>query len=496
MMKKVLFYLTILMLSTSSCESLLDEDPRDLIDPGRFYQSEADAVSAIAGIYSHLLNANTWGVQMDILYGVNHDLLAPTRVLGAGQQFMGYRWDASTERFRVIWRELYQAVNDANLAIREISSSDIPTEVKNDVVGEALFLRAFVYYYLAATFGDVPLFTEPNTGDNFAMTGQAPRTPRSQIYEQIIADCELAEQGLPSKRSAERARATKWAAKALKMKTYLWMENYQGAKAAALDIIQNSHHRLLPAFEDIFDANNEFNDEIIYQFDHISQEVQTNRAARFSPRGQDDGVAAKDRPFVFTLGFGFFTLYKSFAKSYAENDLRRGMSVYDQISDEIPLRYTYLPKQWRVEEPRGNTGLNYKFYRLGDVYLNLAEAENELSGPTQEAFDAINVVRERAGLEPLAGLDAGQLREAIRMERAWELVGEGNHRKLDLLRWGTLGQALSARLEAESNEPDRGPNNLATITLTANNFDEFKSIGPIPAAEILLNPNLVQNPGY
>ncbi len=345
-------------------------------------------------------------------------------------------------------------------------------------------------------FGDVPLFTEPNTGDNFAMTGQSPQTPKDQIYQQIIADCEFAENSLPDKAGAEKARATKWAATALKMKTYLWMQDYSAAKTAAQNIIQNSPHKLLASFDDIFDPSNEFNDEIIFQFDFVSQEVQTNRAARFSPRAQDDGIAAEDRPFVFTLGFGFFTLYKSFAKSFAENDLRRNMSVYDQVNDTLPLRYTYLPKQWRVDEPRGNTGLNYKFYRMGDVYLNLAEAENEANGPSQEAFDAINVVRARAGLDPLQGLSQDDLREAIRQERAWELVGEGNHRKLDLLRWGTLGEAINARLVAESNEPDVGPNNVATITLTASNFDDFEAIGPIPAAEIILNPNLKQNPGY
>ncbi len=493
---KNIFIVLCLLFVLPACESVLEEDPRDLIDPDRFFQSETDGIAAIAGIYSHLLNNNTWGIQMDILFGVNHDLLAPTRVLGAGQQFMGYRWDASTERFRVIWRELYQAINDANLTIREMSNADINAQARDEIVGEATFLRGFVYYYLVAMFGDVPLFLEPNTGENFAMTGQAPRTPKEDVYAQIIADCELAEALLPDKAGAAKARATKWAAKALKMKTYLWMKNYSAAKAAAKDIIDNSHHRLLPVFDDIFDSANEFNDEIIFQFDFVSQEVSTNRAARFSPRGQDDGIAAKDRPFVFTLGFGFFTLYKSFAKSFADNDLRKNMSVYDQINDSLPLRYTYLPKQWRVDEPRGNTGLNYKFYRMADVYLNLAEAENEANGPTQEAFDAINIVRQRAGLEPLMGLSQEDLRQAIRQERAWELVGEGNHRKLDLIRWGILGEALQARLEAEMNEPDVGPNNVATITLTANNFQDFMALGPIPAAEILLNPNLTQNPGY
>ena len=133
---------------------------------------------------------------------------------------------------------------------------------------------------------------------------------------------------------------------------------------------------------------------------------------------------------------------------------------------------------------------------MADVYLNLAEAENELNGPTQIAYDAINEVRNRAGLAPLSGLTQESLRDAIRQERAWELVGEGNHRKMDLLRWGTLGQALQDRLAAEQADPDAANNLKASIQRTVDNFADHKVLLPIPTDEILLNTRLTQNPGY
>lgn len=93
-------------------------------------------------------------------------------------------------------------------------------------------------------------------------------------------------------------------------------------------------------------------------------------------------------------------------------------------------------------------------------------------------------------------MDRATLRDAIRLERAKELVGEGNHRKLDLLRWGMLGEAIKARKIAENEDPDAAPNNKKVINVTADNFQEHMTTCPIPAAEILLNANLTQNPGY
>lgn len=497
-MKKIICLVVLLMGVLPGCD-LLEEEPRNLIDPDRFYSSETDGVAAIAGIYSHLLNNNTFGIQMDIYFGISTDLLTPTRTLSAGQQFMGYRWDAGTERFRVIWTELYEAVNDANLTIREIENADFDEEARSEIVAEATFLRAFIYYYLTVIYGDVPLFTEPITGDNFAELGQQGKTPVAEVRRQIISDCEFAETRLPERQGAFRARATRWAAKTLKLKTYLWLEEYANAVTTAQDIVQNSHHVLLPNFADVHDPNNELNDEIIFGIDWLFDEVAVNRHSRFTPRAQDErDIPAGKRPFPFD-GFGFFTMYKSVANTFAAHDLRRPRTVFDGVfneTDSLPSNFAYLPKMMRPDDARGNSGLNYNFYRLADVLLNLAEAENAANGPTAVAFDAINQVRARAGLEPLAGLSQGELQAAIEQERIWELIGEGNHRKIDLLRWGKLGEALQNRLAAEQAAPNTNPSLLRNAQLNVDNFQDFMSLGPIPAAEILLNPNLTQNPGY
>ena len=497
-MKKTITVVLFLAAVCAGCD-LLEEEPKDLIDPDRFYQTEADATAAIAGIYAHLVNDNTFGIQMDIYFGINTDLLIPTRVLGAGQEFMGYRWDATTERFRVIWTELYQGINDANLLIAEIQEADINEEARERAVAEARFLRGFIYYYLTAIFDDVPLITEPVTGDNFEEVGQRGRTSAAEVRQQILEDAAFAETRLPEERDQYRARATRWAAKNLKLKVYLWQEDWAGAATAAQDLIANSPHVLLDDYGAIFEPENELNDEVIFALDWLFDEVSVNRHSRYTPRAQDEpNIPASARPFSFD-GFGLFTMYKSVAGSFAEDDLRRPHNVFDRVEaggETFFTDFVYLPKMMRPNDARGNSGLNYKFYRLGDVYLNLAEAENELNGPTSVAFDAINAVRSRAGLDPLDGLSQAELRDAIEQERIWELIGEGNHRKLDLLRWGRLGEALQERLAAEQQAPNTNESLLQNIQITAGNFQPHMALGPIPTSEILLNPNLTQNEGY
>jgi len=126
----------------------------------------------------------------------------------------------------------------------------------------------------------------------------------------------------------------------------------------------------------------------------------------------------------------------------------------------------------------------------------MAEAENELNGPTDLAYQGINPVRQRAGLDPLENLSQNQLREAIKQERAWELLGESTHRKMDLLRWNELEKALQERLALEEAEPDSHPNQVNNLKQTLQYYAPHKNLLPIPNEEISLNPRLTQNEGY
>jgi hypothetical protein len=494
-MKNIIYKLSWMFLLLG-CESFLDEEPRNLIDPDRFYLTEADGVAAITGIYYQLMHNDAFGYGIDDYFGLTNDLTTPSRALG-GRIFFAYRWDENTNEVREIWRRLYMAVNDANVLISRASDSNLDQQVKNELVAEAVFLRAFIYHYLVAVFGDVPYIIQPTIdAASFDENINMDRTPVDQIRQSILEDLTTIEDDLPTApRSDYPQRATQWAAKNLKLKIYLWLEDYANAVVTAQDIVNNSGYGLLPDYEDIFRPDNEFNEEIIFQFDYIFNEFPTNRHSKFQPRAQDENSTGGPLPSYFD-GFNNYTVFRSFAKTYAPNDLRRKSNVYDSLEDGTPLYFSYVVKQWRPDDARGNSGLNYKFYRFADVLLNLAEAENELNGPTEVAYGAIDQVRERAGLDPLENLSQDELREAIKQERARELLGESTHRKMDLLRWNELEKALKDRLALEEVEPESHPNQINNLKQTLQHYAPYKNLLPIPNEEILLNPSLTQNEGY
>jgi hypothetical protein len=497
-MKKPKYILSIsLMILLAGCESFLDEEPRDLIDPEGFYVTEADGLAAITGIYFHLMHNHAFnGDYIDDYFNLSHDLTTPSRALG-GRIFFAYRWDENTSHVRDIWRRLYMAVNDANVLIKKVGESNLDQQVKDDLIAEAVFLRSFTYHYLVVMFGNVPYITQPTMdASSFEVNVNMERMPVEQIRQNIIEELIGIENNLPTTLRANfPQRATQWAAKNLKLKNYLWLKDYANVVATAQDIVNNSGHRLLDNYEDIFRADNEFNDEIIFQFDYIFNEFSTARNSRFQPRAQDENQSGGPLPSYFD-GFNNHTVFRSFAKTFDPNDLRRKSNLYNMLEDGTPLIFTYVVKQWRPQEARGNSGLNFKFFRFADVLLNLAEAENELNGPTDLAFNAINQVRQRAGINPLDNLTQEELREAIKQERTWELLGESTHRKMDLLRWNELEKALNERLALEEVEPESHPNQINNLKQTLQYYAPYKNLLPIPNEEILLNPRLTQNEGY
>lgn len=462
----------------AGCDGLLEEDPRGVLAPDQFFNQAAEADQAVLGIYQNLFSNANFGRDFGVLGDWGTDLFHPaSRIVSAFRWLLTYNLDGNTVQDLVDnWREYYRAVGDANLAISRISAMEnISAERKAQLVGEAKFLRALYYYYLTNMWGDVPMWLEELSVEEVR---DLPRTPVGEVRAQILKDLQEAGQVLPSSYEAdELGRATQWAAKTLMAKTYLQMHDWQNARDVAREIIDNSPHRLLETHCAVFDHQNEFNDEIIFTVNYVENLLQTTRSNRFTPRRQDE----RNVKSAELGGFGFYSLYPGYAELFSEDDLRRPCSVATEI-DGTSLNWIYMPKWWDISNPRPNRGYNFIVFRLADVYLMLAEAENELNGPAA-AYAYINPIRERAGLPPLAGLTQEQFREALQTERALELGGEG-HRRWDLIRWGELVEAVQS--------VDDFPLNPHA----AANIQPHHVLFPIPAEEIAKNPNLTQNPGY
>jgi hypothetical protein len=486
------------------CDSTLQEDPRDLVSPGGFFNSAAEVKSAVNGLYEIYHNHSLYGkIGLDRFYENGGDTIGPNREFGQVQPIQNYTLSEGNignisqgGGAPLTWQDLYKIIKDSNVILENVRGNEnLDQSIRDRYIAETLFLRSLAYYHLTNLWGAVPFYEQNLPISQVRSLG---RSPRDSIRDVIIEDLETAQQSLPSSYSSgEQGRASRWAAATVEAKIHLWQENWEEALNACLDIINNSPHRLLDDYSDVFDPNNEYNDEIIWSIDFVKDTNPDDRTDHYVPRIRDEPADPDQRAALidslskYNLGFTGYGLaipLPDLVEEFPEDDLRRPSNIKTSMFG-IELNFPYMPKLWNLDQinsPRGNHGENRIVFRLADVYLMAAEAENELNGPSG-AYQYINAVRERAYEpdQPLQGLSQSQLREAIRDERRWELAGEGQ-RRLDLIRWGILQEVVQ--------------NTEYRIYNPAQNIEPRHTLLPIPPEQLRLNPNLLEsdptNNGY
>ena len=498
-----------------ACDEFLEEDFRDGITTEDFFNNDAEARLAVNGVY-RILYSNALYRQR----GLDDYLVNGADVVGPSRNVNGlihnYLIDEGVADGYGTWNALYEMARNTALFINRIDGNEnLSEETRNQALGELLFLRALAFFHLTNLWGDVPYFRElPSTEELAEIT----RTEKETIRTDMKADLERAIGLLPGEYASERAsRATKWAATALKAQYHLYDREWQPALDACISIIENSPHRLLDNFADVFDQSdpaNQFNDELIYVVDFTRDPVfglgNTPRTDDYTPRIRDEPANRNDRPggpgtptrvelYSDLLasfgegmtGFGWAIPLPEIADStnWEAGDLRYHATVVSEYRG-YELSFPYYRKNWNLDQtnsPRGNHPENYYVFRLADIYLMAAEAENELNGP-DDAYAYVNAVRERAfdPDKPWSGMSQEEFRRALYDERKYELAAEGG-RRMDLIRWGIL-------LETVKNTEHRPWNNPAA------NIQPYHVLLPIPLEEIQLNPTLLEsdpsNNGY
>ncbi|TKG92931.1 RagB/SusD family nutrient uptake outer membrane protein [Puteibacter caeruleilacunae] len=489
-MKKVL-YLLISVIVFTSCDDFLKEKPKDIMNPDAFFRSDDEAIASVNGVYRRLdyyynNGGGTSGYSYQSHLGTDLARMAGGRENNGSHYYHVYNIspDVIDGRMRGTWRELYRAIGDANLSISRVSSSEFVSEgTKNRVVAEAKTLRALFYYILSNYWGDVPMWL--GELDLAEAGGEIAKTPIDGIRAQMVTDLTEAIPDLPTSYSGtDIGRITKWAASMLLTKVYLWQGDWSNAKATAGSIIDAGDHRLLDQYEDVFGLDNEYNDEIIWEIDYVVDIHASSLPTRYNIRSVENEPQLDGYP--TNKGWGLITASKEFLLSFDPEDKRYdSYDFYHSMGlDESEYKYHYITKMMNLVDPKNNTGSNTIVYRLADAYLMYAEAENELNGPTTDAYAKINAVRSRAFDNPdklLSGLTKESFRQAIMDERKWELACEF-HRRWDLIRWGKLEEAVESM--------------ATTNPWGAENIKPHHVRLPIPPSEIVLNPALVQNPGY
>ncbi len=458
-MKTIKISALISVLLLSSCHNYLDENLQGTFSSATFYKSQDDALTAIAGVYNVTAFVNT----MNQLW-VFGDVASDDAVKGglAGDQIDiqyidQFNYLRTNTVLSNVWQYYYEGISRANYVLYYVPSIGMDATLRNRILGEAKFLRAYFYFNLVNIYGEIPLKLLPPLSP--AQINVA-KSPVADIYTQILKDLSDASKVLSKTYSStDLGRATKGAAFGLMAKTYLYQQNWASALTAIDSLESSASYSLVQVYENNFLDSTQNNSESIFEIQHLngqSPSLGSFLDQYFSPatyNGYYFNAPVQNfiNEFETTSG-GVVDPRLDYTVGRAGNKWVNGENFDPTWSATGYLNRKHV--QSKFDAPIiGNSGLDYVYMRYSDVLLMKAEALNELSRGT-EAIAPLNLVRKRAresylydqGLPGFGAVPAnllpdvvyaGQsdLRLAIQHERRVEL-GFEFHRYFDLMRYG------------------------------------------------------------
>jgi starch-binding outer membrane protein, SusD/RagB family len=484
------------MLAYGGCSKFLDKQPAGVEASTNFFQTEDQANRALIAAYGAIAwqysaDGGNWFNQWMIGDIVSDDAQkggeGPADIADL-EQLRRFQANPQNSIIAPQWQVPYIGIYRANLVIDNVPNIDMDTTLRSRFVAEAKFLRAWSYFILVKSFGDVPLVLHRLAAGEYCQA----RTPKAQVWAQIETDLSEAADVLPLKSeydaSVDAGRATKGAAQALLVKAYVYQGKFADAEPLAKEIIDGAEYDLEPNFSDNFDPNNENGLESIFELQYLIDPADswTN-----TNQGQIFSVFQGDRSDPYFPGWGFDCPTQSLVNEFEPGDKRKAATVYtvgDIIYANTPAADTiktmssptgYMSRKYLLgyqpdEVPdMANAPNNWRAIRYSDVLLFYAEALNE-NGKAAEARTELNKVRARAGLTGVpAGLSKDSLKTLIFHERRVEFACEGQ-RFWDVVRQG------------------RGAAVFGSMGFQANRNEVFA----IPQVEIDVCPSIIQNPNY
>ncbi len=479
-MKKIIsIQLILIVFAVISCHKQLELEPYEIYYDN-FYQSEEDAISAINSVYSLLTYVNQYNSYLWLIQDVASDDCNSRPTLNDPNihQFNSYNIETTNNYLEGIWQGSYLGISRANIVIQKVPDIDMDSTLQSRIIGEAHFLRGLFYFNLVRLYGDVPLVTEPLSPELSDEEKYVSRTPKSQVYDQIVSDLQLAAEKCPEVYYSgnDKGRATSGAAMGLLAKVYLTTQKWQLAAEESKKVMDLEIYGLYNDYSSNFKDINRNGKESVF-------------AAQFFsgvPSQQNQIVISglPNIPGTFPAGVEIMLPTQDLLDSYEEGDYRKEVTFFDQYWFD-----TFEPHIWKHwdqdtydPDETAKCGSNFAIMRYSEVLLIYAEALNEVSGPVSETYSAINLVRQRARngnenvLPDLAGLSKDEFRDAVLHERRVEFVNEGI-RWYDLVRTGNLVEYVK-KAKSDSNPK------------------EYNQLFPVPQRERDVNKNLTQNEGY
>lgn len=443
----------------------------------------------------------------------------------------------STDMFNPHWKNMYTDIRKCNLAIEKVTASSFPDATKKSMIAQARFLRAYFYKSLIDLYGGVPLITKvlDNTTQGDAIFYA--RSSYADCVAFIQKECTEAAADLPQKVTGTSiGYATSGAALAMKGEEELYAGKWSDAAATNLQIMNSAVYNLFPDFAGLFYSNNEDNQEVLFDVQYAAtikpKSINQYWGVPQVAKGQGwggvdptqnlvdqfeyvDGKTAAQGSALYDPAHPYASLDKRFYASIIyDGSVWRGAPVYTRLgiannANEINVvnkqgnagRSGYFVKKY-MDSTLSNTpstldGTNYIVWRYAEVLLNYAEAKNEVSGPDQTIYDAVNKIRKRAGLPNLPiGLTQSTMRDAIRHERRIELAFEGKY-FYDIMRWRTAESIFAQPIYGMKITTVSGKLNYEKVQIRKIVFNASKNyLQPIPQSVRDQNTKIDQNPNY
>ncbi len=478
-MKYKIIIVLLLMITFSSCKKFLDLTPDSQISNQNFFRNSSDFESALTGVYGTFRGYFS-GSTMLYLGELTTDNaeIQWTSPSVSEMQLDQNAVNPTNSYISSAWRTFLTTISQCNTILNRIDKVDFDVAVKNRIKGEALFLRAYSFFYLTQIFGNVPITTEEFKSPEQILAADLSLQPSEKAYALIIGDLTTAEGLLPATLNPEKTRASLGTVKTLLGKVYLTLHEYDLAAAELKAVIDSHDYSLAPAYKTLFSSGNNNLAESIFEIQFVSgKTIGNNYSYLFSPAITSMAIFQNNQQ-----GAGRIVPTLDIMNAYEAGDARKAASV----NDSVPLingtktynRYGLKFVDFKAIDVTDGS-ITFTVLRYADVLLMYAEALNE-SDHTPDAFPYINAVRERAQLTDLSGLGKDDLRIALEKERRVEFLDEGQ-RWFDLLRTGRTEAVLNAYYNSTSQHFS---------------VEDYELIFPIPQNEVDLNAAVIQNPGY
>lgn len=512
MQKNICYILVLLMLS--SCEKFLDEKPRTSVSTSGFYKTEEDFNLALNGAYASVRgiygSKSAWIMGEMRSDNAHYDYKPSDQALAVVQRydvadFIDDRFNTQTAEK---WYACFAAIAKVNGLLDQIDAATFDAGKKSIIKGEAQFLRALAYFELVRYYGGVPLYVHAvqNREETYL-----PRAAAEEVYGLVISDAKAAADQLAAPAGfPQTGRATKGAALTLLADVYVTLKRFEEAEPLLRQVTQMGYS-LHPVYADAFALSKKNGIESVFEIQYdanLATPQASNFIYNFIPRMANSAVVTGPGQNTITNLGGFNTPTQDLLESYEQGDERLAGSFAvaegtfngsdDFTASAVKPVAGYAPAPGKVGRPfttkflhthtiANQTNDNWPVYRYAEVLLLLAECLNE-QGKGGEALPYLNEVRDRAELDDVTETGQEMLRAIILHERQKELAFE-NKRWLDLVRTGnaqTVMNAFGIKQQQRYNYLLPATYNVTTERL----------LFPIPHAEMLLNAQLRQNPGY